>query len=66
LPVTFGDASNYHIEMLMFEVIDVSGPYHVILGRSCYVMFMAIPNYAYLKLMILGPTGIIIVEAKMQ
>jgi hypothetical protein len=37
LPVTFGDASTYHTETLTFEVVDFSGPYHVILGRSCYV-----------------------------
>jgi hypothetical protein len=35
--------------------------YHAILGRPCYVKFMAIPNYTYLKLKMLGPCGIIIV-----
>jgi hypothetical protein len=50
--------------MLTFKVVNFSLPYHVILGWPCYVMFMAIPSYAYLKLKILGPTGIITVEAK--
>jgi hypothetical protein len=31
----------------------------VILGRSAYVKFMAVPNYTYLKLKIPGPKGII-------
>jgi hypothetical protein len=62
--VTFGDASNYITEMLTFEVFDFSIPYHVILGRLCYVKFMVIPNYAYLKLKILGSAGVITVEAR--
>jgi hypothetical protein len=32
LKVSFGDASNYRTEMLVFEVVDFSRPYHVILG----------------------------------
>jgi hypothetical protein len=64
LPITFGDTSNYHIETLTFEVVDFSGPYNVILGRTSYVKFMAIPSYAYLKLKIPGPASIINVEAK--
>jgi hypothetical protein len=66
LKVSFGDASNYRTEMLAFEVVDFSGPYHVILGCQCYIKFMTIPSYAYLKLKIPGPTGIITVEAKTQ
>jgi hypothetical protein len=50
--------------MLAFEVVDFSEPYNVILGRPCYVKFMAIPSYTYLKLKILRPTGIITMEAK--
>jgi hypothetical protein len=55
---------NYHTEMLTFEVVDFSGPYHVILGQPCYIKFMAVPSYVYLKLKILGPIGVITVEAK--
>jgi hypothetical protein len=64
MPVTFGDASNYCTETLVFEVVNFSGPYHVILGRPCYVKFMDIPSYAYLKLKIPRPAGVITVEAK--
>jgi hypothetical protein len=66
LPVTFENANNYRTETLVFEVIDFSKPYHVILGRLCYVKFMAIPSYTYLKLKIPGPTGVITMEAKMH
>jgi hypothetical protein len=66
LHVTFRDASNYCTETLAFEVVDFSGPYHIILGQPCYVKFMAIPSYTYLKLKIPGPTSVITVEAKTQ
>jgi hypothetical protein len=52
--------------MFVFEVVDFSGPYHVILEWSCYVKFMAIASYTYLKFKILGPAGVITVEARMQ
>jgi hypothetical protein len=52
--------------MLAFEVVNFFGPYHVILGQPCYHMFMAIPSYAYFKLKITGPTGVVTVEAKTQ
>jgi hypothetical protein len=58
LSVNFRDASNYRTEMLVFEVVDFSGPYHIILGLPCYVKFMTIPSYAYLKLKIPGPAGL--------
>jgi hypothetical protein len=66
LLVPFGDPGNYHTEMIAFEVVDFSRPYHVILGWLCYVKFMAIPSYAYLKLKIHGPAGVITVEVKTQ
>jgi hypothetical protein len=66
LLVTIRDMSNYHTETLTFEVIDFSEPYHIILGQPCYVKFMAIPSYAYLKLKLLEPVGVITLEAKAQ
>jgi hypothetical protein len=66
LPITFGDASNYHTETLAFEVVNFTESYHIILGWPCYVKFMAISSYAYLKLKISGPTDVITVEAKTQ
>jgi hypothetical protein len=40
-------------------VVGIRGTYHAVLGRSCYSKFMAITNYTYLKLKMLGPTGVI-------
>jgi hypothetical protein len=52
--------------MLAFEVVDFSDPYHVILGRPCYVKFTTIPSYAYLKLKTPRPIRVITVEARAQ
>ena len=58
LPITFGDPANYRTETITFEVVGFHGTYHSILGRPCYVRFMAVPNYTYLKLKMLGPRGV--------
>jgi hypothetical protein len=55
LPVTFGDPSNFRTETLTFEVVGFHGTYHAILGHPCYMKFMAVPNYTYLMLKMLGP-----------
>ena len=59
LPITFRDQSNYRTETLTFEVVGFLGTFHVILGHPCYVKFMAVPNYKYLKLKMSGPHGVI-------
>ena len=63
LPVTFDSRTNFRSEVLTFEVVDFLGSYHAILGRPCYTRFMAIPNYIYLKLNMLGPNNIITVSS---
>ena len=55
----FGDQANFHSEVLTFEVVDFLGSYHAILGQPCYTKFMAIPNYTYLKLKMLGSNNVI-------
>jgi hypothetical protein len=47
-------------------VVNFSEPYHIILGRSCYVKFMTISSYAYLNLKIPEPIEVITVEAMAQ
>jgi hypothetical protein len=61
LPVSFWDKSNFRTKTLTFEVVGFHRTYHAILGRPCYAKFMAVPNYTYLKLKILGPHGVITV-----
>jgi hypothetical protein len=59
LPVCFETPSNFRKETLTFEVVGFRGTYHAVLGRPCYAKFMAVPNYTYLKLKMLGPNGVI-------
>jgi hypothetical protein len=66
LPVTFGDPTNYMMETLTFEVVGFHRSYHAIFGRPCYVNFMAVPNYTYPKLKMLGPHGVITVGSSFQ
>ena len=44
LSVTFRGPSNYRTEALTFEVVGFRRTYYAILGRPCYVKFMAVPN----------------------
>jgi hypothetical protein len=59
LPICFDTTSNFTMETLTFEVVGFHRTYHAILGHPCYAKFMAVPNYTYLKLKMLGPKGII-------
>jgi hypothetical protein len=61
MEVFFGEKGNSHHEPIWFEVVDISSPYHVLLGRLALAKFMAVPHYAYLKMKLLGPRGVIIV-----
>lgn len=64
LPVTFGDPFNFRTEQLQFEVVDFLGA--VVFERPCYIKFMAVPNYTYLKLKMPGPCGIITTSTTFQ
>jgi hypothetical protein len=62
LEVFFGKKGNSHHEPIWFEVVDISSPYHALLGRLALAMFMAVPHYAYLKMKLPGPRGMITVS----
>ena len=57
--MVFGNPTNFRKETLDFEVVDWKSQYHAILGRPAFARFMAVPHYAYLKLKMLGPHGVI-------
>jgi hypothetical protein len=50
LGVFFGEKGNSCHEPIGFEVVDISSPYHALLGRVALTKFMAVPHYAYLML----------------
>jgi hypothetical protein len=62
LEVLFGEKGNSHHEPIWFEVVDISSPYHALLGRPALAKFMAVPHYAYLKMKLPGPKGVITVS----
>ncbi|XP_066316536.1 uncharacterized protein [Miscanthus floridulus] len=66
LPITFGNPTNYRTETLTFKVVGFHGTYYVIVGHPCYAKFMAVPNYTYLKLKMLGPCGVITIGTSLQ
>ena len=61
LDVLFGDSSHFRREPIWFEVVDLSSAYHALLGRPALAKFMAVPHYAYLKMKMSGPKGLITV-----
>lgn len=59
LNVLFGDSNHFRREPIWFEVVDLSSAYHTLLGRPALAKFMAVPHYAYLKMKMPGPKGLI-------
>jgi hypothetical protein len=59
LEVLFREKDNFHREPIWFEVVDLNSPYHALLGRPTLAKFMAILHYAYLKMKLPGPRGVI-------
>jgi hypothetical protein len=47
-------------------VVDISSPYHALLGRPALAKFMAVPHYAYLKMKLPGPRGVITVSGNFK
>jgi hypothetical protein len=66
LEVLFMDKGNSHREPIWFEVVDISSPYHALLGRPALAKFMAVPHYAYLKMKLSGPRGVITVSGSFK
>jgi hypothetical protein len=66
LEVLFGKKGNSRYEPIWFEVVDISSPYHALLGHPALAKFMAVPQYAYLKMKLLGPRGVIIVSGSFK
>ena len=62
LEVVFGSPDNFRSEELIFDIVPFRSGYHALLGRTTFAKFNAVPHYAYLKLKMLGPHGVIIVN----
>jgi hypothetical protein len=66
LEVLFGKKGNSRCEPIWFEVVDISSPYHALLGRPALAKFMAVPHYAYLKMKLPGPRAVITVSGNFK
>src|SRR5918996_364847 len=66
LEVVFGDPDNFRSEELIFDTVPFRSGYHALLGRTAFARFNAVPHYAYLKLKMPGPRGVIIVSGNTE
>jgi hypothetical protein len=62
LEVLFKEKGNRYREPIWFEVVDISSPYHALLGRPDLAKFMAVPHYVYLKMKLPGPRDAITIS----
>ena len=66
LDVVFGYPDNFRSEELIFDIAPIRSGYHALLGRTTFARFNAVPHYAYLKLKIPRPRGIITVSGNTE
>src|SRR4051812_26100772 len=66
LEVVFVSPDNFRSEELIFDIVSFRSGYHALLGRTAFAKFNAIPHYAYLKLKMPGPRGVITVNGNTE
>ena len=64
--VVFGSPDNFQSKELVFDIVPFHSGYHALLGRTAFARFNAVPHYAYLKLKMPGPRGVITVNGNMD
>ena len=66
LEVVFRSPNNFQSEELIFDIDPFLSGYHALLGRTAFAPFNMVPHYAYLKLKMPGPRGIIKVNGNTE
>ena len=66
LEVIFGSPCNFRSEELLFTIAPLQSGYHALLGRMAFARFNAVPHYAYLKLKMPGPRGVITINGNTE
>ena len=66
LEVVFGSPDNFRSEELIFIIVPFHSGYHALLGQTAFARFNAVPHYAYLKLKMPGPRGVITVNGNTE
>ena len=62
LEVVFGSPDNFRSKELIFGIVPSRSGYLALLGRTAFARFNVVPHYAYLKLKMPGPCGVITVN----
>jgi hypothetical protein len=62
LLVTFRTLENYHMESIIFNIVEVNHPFNDIIGRPALYQFVAITHYRYLVLKMPSPNDIIMIH----
>ena len=66
MEVVFGSPDNFQSEDLIFDIVPFRSGYHALLGRTAFARFNAVPHYAYLKLKMPGPHGVLTVNGNTE
>jgi hypothetical protein len=66
LEVVFGSPDNFRGEDLIFDIVPFRSGYHALLGRTAFARLNAVPHYAYLKLKMPGPKGVITINGNTE
>ena len=66
LDVVFESPDNFQSEELIFDIVPFRSGYHALLGRTAFAKFNVVPHYAYLKLKMPGPRGVITVNGNTE
>ena len=66
MEVVFGSPDNFRSEELIFDIVPFRSGYHPLLGRTAFARFNAVPHYAYLKLKMPAPRGVITVNGNTE
>ncbi len=66
LEVVFGSPDNFRSEELIFDIVPFRSGYHALLGCTTFAKFNMVPHYAYLKLKMPGPRGVIMINGNTE
>ena len=66
LEVVFGSPDNFRSEDLIFDIVPFRSGHHALLGQTAFARFNAVLHYAYLKLKMPGPRGVITVNGNVE
>ena len=64
--MVFGSPDNLQSKELIFDIVSFRSGYHAVLRRTAFARFNVVPHYAYLKLKMPGPRGVITVNGNTE